>query len=96
MLHIALHVLVNFKVECTSQRVRVYGDGDVLCGDRVGMVVRSCVWGWGGNGSQVYMGWGGDGEKNHGDGVGMGPIFNTVSLFSSHTGYKISNCRYTL
>ena len=57
MWYVALHVLVNFKVECTSQWDC---DGDVLCGDGVGM------------------------EKNHGDWVGMGLIFNTMSLFKAY------------
>ena len=46
----------------------------------------------------MYMGMGGDG-KNHGDGVGMGLIFNNVSLFSldrCQLFFKISRYRFSL
>ena len=69
-IYVALHVLVNSKVECTSQ-----WDWDVLCGDGVGMVVKC---GWGADGSQVYrVGWGW--EKNHGDVVGI-PCHSLVCI----------------
>jgi len=71
--YVALHVVVSFKVECTSTELgmgcalwRWGEDGSKMYGDGVGTVVK-------------YMGM----EKNHCDGVGMGLIFNTVSLFSA-------------
>ena len=49
--------------------------------ESTGLGMGMCFVGRGGDGSQVYGdGWGW--KKNHGDWVGMGLIFNTMSLFS--------------
>ena len=56
-IYVSLNVLVNFKVECTSQRDWGWGcalwgrggDGIQMYGDGVGMEKKS--WGWGRNGA---------------------------------------------
>ena len=60
--YVALHVVVSFKVECTSTELgmgcalwRWGEDGSKMYGDGVGTVVK-------------YMGMGWDGQKNHGIG----------------------------
>ena len=54
----------------------------MISGDGVGMVVKCLGMGWGRK--STIWGWGGDGKKIHGDGVGMGLISNTVSLFNAN------------